>query len=65
MAWTQANLDQLDAAIAGSGAVQSMTFGDQTVQFRSLKDMLALRAVMARAIAASSGTRYAAHDKGA
>jgi hypothetical protein len=62
--YTQTHLDALDAAIA-TGFVQSMTFGDQSVTFRSLNDMLKLRALMVRLISGESGTRYAAHSKGA
>lgn len=65
MAWTQADLDALDAAIAAGGAVEAMTFGDQSITFRSLADMLRLRAVMAQALNASNrGSRLAATSKG-
>lgn len=65
MAWTQADLDRIEAAIANGGAVQSMTFGETTITFRSLDEMLKLRATMTRALAGGSGTRYAATSKGA
>lgn len=47
--------------------MQSMTFADQTYTFRSLDEMLRLRAVMAAALAAAAGgsrNRLAATSKG-
>ena len=64
MAWTQTDIDALRTAIAGGAVVQSMTFGETTVQFRSLDDMLKLLAVMERAVAGGS-YRLAATSKGA
>ncbi len=68
MAFQQSDLDTLDAAIAAGGIVSSMTFGEQTFSFRSVDDMLKLREVMARDVAATASTpttRYAATSKGA
>lgn len=56
MAWTQADLDKIDAAISGGSAIQSMTFDGQTYSFRSADDMLKLRATIARALSAASST---------
>ena len=69
MAWTQADLDKLDAAIAAGGIMQSMTFaGGDSYTFRTVDEMLKLRAVMQQALAAAAGvstkTRYAAYSKG-
>jgi len=68
MAWTQADIDKLDAALAGGGAMQSIQFADQTFTFRSIDEMLKLRAVMAQALSAAAGTstahRVAATSKG-
>ena len=69
MAWTQADLDKLDAAIAAGGAMQSMTFaGGDSFTFRSLDEMLKLRAIMQQALSATAGTgaayRLAAFSKG-
>lgn len=68
MAWTQADIDKLDAAIAGSGSMQSMTFGDETYQFRSLEEMLRLRKIMTDSVNAASGasgtSRLASTSKG-
>jgi hypothetical protein len=68
MAWTQADLDALDAAIAGGAVVQSMTFADQSFTFRSIADMLAVRALIAAFLATDSGGtpsyRVAATSKG-
>lgn len=68
MAYTQAQLDALDADIANFGAVESTTFSDQSTRFRPLEDLLRLRAVMAADVAATAGatrTRYAAFRSGA
>ena len=69
MAWTQADLDKLDAAIAAGGSMQSMTFaGGDSFTFRSLDEMLKLRALMQQALSAAAGTsashRLAAFSKG-
>lgn len=68
MAWTQADLDKIDAAIAGGAVVQSLTFADQSFTFRSIDDMLKVRALIAGALALtaspSSGYRVAATNKG-
>jgi hypothetical protein len=70
MAYTQAQLDALDADIANFGIVEQTSFADQATRFRSLDELLKLRAVMAAAVAAQtsttggSRTRYAAFDKG-
>ncbi|MBN2204298.1 MAG: hypothetical protein JW767_04670 [Thermoleophilia bacterium] len=68
MAVTQADLERLDAAIAKSAVLQSFTVGSSTWTFRSAADMKALRAELARQLAASGGTarpyRLAATRKG-
>jgi hypothetical protein len=68
VAWTQADIDKLKAAIAGGSVVQSMTFADQSFEFRSLKDMLALLGVMQAEVNVVAGTstsyRLAATSKG-
>lgn len=64
MAYTQADLDALDAQIAAAGAVKSTTFDNQSTTFRDLKEMLELRAVIARSLNGTSRTRYAATSKG-
>lgn len=65
MAWTQADLDKLDAAMASGAVIQRMRFADQEWEFRSADDMLKLRAVIAQAVAAGAGaTRLAATSKG-
>lgn len=63
MAYTQADLDELDAEIAKVRTVKSTTFGDQSTTFRDLDEMLKLRAVMAAQVN-SSRTRYATTKKG-
>lgn len=64
MAWTQTDIDNLRAAIAAGGVLQSMTIDNQTFTFRSIDDMLKLLAVMEGNLAGGSRTRYAATSKG-
>jgi hypothetical protein len=65
MSYTQTDLDRIEAAIAGGGVVSSMTFGETTITFRSLDDMLKLRAIIKAEVAGGTRTRYAATSKGA
>lgn len=53
---TQEDLDRLDEAIAKSAVLQSFTVGTSTFTFRSAADMKALRAELAKQLAASAGT---------
>ncbi|MGL4478794.1 MAG: phage head-tail joining protein [Aeromonas veronii] len=65
MAYTQAQLDALDAAIA-SGAL-SVRYADQQVTYRSLQEMQAIRDKMAAALDPSKknfGSRYLSGSKG-
>jgi len=65
MAYTQAQLDALDAAIA-SGAL-SVRYADQQVTYRSLQEMQAIRDKMAAALNPANknyGSRYLAGTKG-
>lgn len=67
MAYTQADLDALDAEIATIRTVKVTSTADQSTTFRDLDELLTLRAVMAQQIAvAASGTRtrFAATSKG-
>lgn len=52
MAWSQTDLDTLDEAI-GQG-VTSVRYLDRSVQYRSLREMLALRALMTDELAVAS-----------
>lgn len=52
MAWSQTDLDTLDKAI-GEG-VTSVRYLDRSVQYRSLREMLALRALMTDELALAS-----------
>ena len=64
MAWTQADIDKLDAAIAtGAKVVQ---FSDQRIEYQDVDDMLKARSLMAREVNAADiqTTRYAATSKG-
>ena len=54
MAWTQAQLDAIEAAIA-SGELP-VRFGDRTVTYRSMEELLQARSLIKEALAAESGT---------
>lgn len=54
MAWTQAQLDAIESAIA-SGEL-TVRFGDRTVTYRSMEELLQARAVIKESLAAASGT---------
>lgn len=64
MAWTQADLDKVDAALAAGGAVQRIRFADTEMEFRSIDDMLKLRALMAQELNQATRYRLAATSKG-
>lgn len=65
MAWTQADLDKLNTAIANGSIMQSISFADQTFTFRSLEEMLRLRAAMVTEVnAGKSARRLAVTSKG-
>ncbi len=53
MAWTQAQLDAVEAAIA-SGEL-TVRFGDRTVTYRSMDELLQARGVIKDSLAAESG----------
>ena len=65
MAVTQADIDALDAAILGAGAVQSMEVAGQSYTFRSVDEMMKLRAILVQQLAGSGSYRLAATSKGA
>lgn len=67
MAWTQTDVDNLKTAIADGRGARSMSFGDQTVVFNSIRDMLELLSVMQAEVdgaTRSTRTRYGATSKG-
>lgn len=53
MAWTQTQLEAIEAAIA-SGEL-TVHFGDRTVTYRSMDDLLKARAVIKDALASDAG----------
>lgn len=65
MAWTQADIDTLKAAIASGSVIQSMTIAGQQFTFRSADDMLKLLAAMQGEVNSGSRVRLAATRKGA
>jgi hypothetical protein len=71
MAWTQTDIDALQAAIAAGRGARTITFADQSITFHSVSEMLALLAAMQQAVSAEaaaatggSRTRFAATSKG-
>ncbi|MBL8220403.1 MAG: hypothetical protein JNL62_14315 [Bryobacterales bacterium] len=54
MAWAQQQLDAIEAAIA-SGEL-TVRFGDRTVTYRSMDELLRARAVVKDAVSVASGT---------
>lgn len=54
MAWTQSQLDALDAAIASG--VRQVDFGDKRVMYGSLVEMMQARAAIAAALAGPTAT---------
>jgi hypothetical protein len=54
MAWTQQQLEAIEAAIA-SGEL-TVRFGDRTVTYRSMDELLRARAVIIEALASDAGT---------
>jgi hypothetical protein len=54
MAWTQQQLEAIEAAI-GSGEL-TVRFGDRTVTYRSMEELLQARALIKETLAAESGT---------
>jgi hypothetical protein len=65
MVWTQEDLDKLERAIAGGSGLQSLTLAGETFTFRSLDEMLRLRATMQQAIKNQAhASRVAATSKG-
>ena len=68
MAWTQADVDALQTAIAEGRGARQIAFGDQSVTFNSISEMLQLLAVMQQqvnsAASASRAFRVASVNKG-
>ena len=64
MAFTQADIDALDQAIADGRGARSITFADQTVSFESVDDMIKRRALMKREVDSTPTYRLAATSKG-
>lgn len=54
MAWTQTQLDAIEAAIS-SGEL-TVRFGDRTVTYRSMDELLQARGIIKDSLATESGT---------
>lgn len=64
MAWTQTDLDALDAAI--KRGVRRVSYQNGSVEYHSLDEMLKLREVMTAEIAGAATaprSSYVAHDR--
>lgn len=64
MAFSQSDLDKLDAAIADGRGVRQISFQDQSLTFNSVADMLKLRSVIKREVDSTPNYRLAVTDKG-
>ncbi len=64
MAYTQADIDELDAEIKKVRLIQSTTIADQSTTFRPLDELLKLRSLMAQDISSVHRVRFAATSKG-
>ena len=64
MAFTQADIDKLDRAIAAGRGVQTISFADQTTTFRTVAEMKELRQWMTREVNATRTYRLAVTSKG-
>ena len=64
MAWTQSDVDALEAAI--KQGVRTVSYADRTVTYHSLDEMLRLRNVMQNSATGSAGvsSTFAKFDKG-
>ena len=66
MAWTQTDLDALETAL--KAGVRRVSYGDRSVEYHSLEEMLKLRDAMKQTINTAAGvtTRctYASFSKG-
>lgn len=63
MAFTQTQLDSLEAAIARG--VRRVTYDGQTTEYSTTAEMIQLREMMRRQLGlADSGRRYATYNKG-
>jgi hypothetical protein len=57
MAWTQSDVDALDTAI--KAGVRSVTYGDRSVTYHSLSEMLTLRREMKEQVNITAATTTA------
>ncbi len=64
MAWTQTDLEGIEAAIAGGAGARTITFADQSVTFSTIDEMLKLRAVMQQELGTARRYRVVSTDKG-
>lgn len=64
MAFTQADLDKLDRAIADGRGARQISFADQTIVFHSVSDMLKLRSLIKRQVDTALTHRLAVVSKG-
>lgn len=61
MAWTQSDLDRIDAAI--SNGTSSVTFSDgRSVKYNSVSDLMRARQLIQRTLSGSKGLAYGLID---
>ncbi len=67
MAFTQTDIDLLKSAISAGRGARTISFGDQSVTFHSVAEMIELLRIMEADVATTAGTprtRYGVVDKG-
>lgn len=65
MAYTQADIDELKAAIVARKGASETSFADRSVKYASIEEMMNLLSVMQGEVnGGGSRTRYAATSKG-
>lgn len=67
MAFTQTDIDALKTAISAGRGARTIAFGDQTITFHSVAEMVELLRIMAADVATTASTprtRYGVVDKG-
>jgi len=64
MAFTQDDIDNLDATIAATRGAIGVTFENQSTTFRSVEELQKLRSMMKREVDVAPTHRFAVTDKG-
>lgn len=67
MAFTQTDIDALKAAISAGRGARTIAFGDQSISFHSVAEMIELLRIMSADVSTTASTprtRYGVVDKG-